>query len=91
MEWVRKWWFLVVFIGGIVCTIGWFYIEDRGDRKDYIRDMAEFKKEMEELRKDLKAYSRIADDLRYELFKFRMEADGVEKDTSECTIELHNH
>ena len=53
--------------------------------------MAEFKKEMEELRKDLKAYSRIADDLRYELFKFRMEADGVEKDTSECTIELHNH
>lgn len=64
----------------------YFYWDAKIERKVHKEKMIEMCSQMDEFQNDLKDYSRIASDLRYELFVYRMEQQGVDRDTTGVII-----
>lgn len=80
MEWLKKWWFLVLF--GIA-VVG-FFVKHETEKKEMQIALTELKEDMNQMPK------RVLNEWKAYLFEKKMEAMNIERDTAGSTIDINN-
>lgn len=80
MEWVKKWWFALVFCFGLACTGIGMYIQHRIEHNEIRDDLKDLKESNEKMPK------RVLNELKAWMFERNMRKSGVKRENDTIII-----